>query len=385
MIPSTGESDVPRYRSHLLLMHSCASDVVFHIAQPRGRSGRRTAPKKIYAIKKILASRSEYFADMFNGGFAEAERAEDSEEEMEDAGLLLRSRSPLDNAPAHPQGAPEFGRGASSAQYCERAGEVEADDYERGPEALLEDSDEELDDDADCWSLATPPPASSMMGGAPAAPASGDGGHKSGDMSEEDEDDEVDDDRPVEDDVIQFGAGKSTSGGGDAGISSNMHSPLGGADGEVVSSDQGRSANWPAGGTAEGTASTSGGRTPAKQQRLASTALQVTGDRSMSGNVTPSRPAVASSSAHAEGVTRALLQSGSAKRDRPDVATTRNRSASDRRKRRKVVSGARPLPLRSPPSFLASSVLSPTLPLLPPLAPLPFAPLRLSPRAVTYI
>jgi hypothetical protein len=204
-------------------------------------------------------------------------------------------------------------------------------------------------------------------------------------MSEEDEDDEVDDDRPVEDDVIQFGAGKSTSGGGDAGISSNMHSPLGGADGEVVSSDQGRSANWPAGGTAEGTASTSGGRTPAKQQRLASTALQVTGDRSMSGNVTPSRPAVASSSAHAEGVTRALLQSGSAKRDRPDVATTRNRSASDRRKRRKVVSGARPLPLRSPPSFLASSVLSPTLPLLPPLAPLPFAPLRLSPRAVTYI
>ncbi|CAO1624870.1 unnamed protein product [Sympodiomycopsis kandeliae] len=50
------------------------SDVVFHLVTPH-KSGTKT--KYIYAIKKVLAARSEYFKDMFEGGFIEGEQNDD--------------------------------------------------------------------------------------------------------------------------------------------------------------------------------------------------------------------------------------------------------------------------------------------------------------------
>lgn len=57
------------------------SDVVFVL-----RSKRSSRPRKLYAIKKILALRSEYFASMFDGGWSEsAGDEEDADWDPEDA------------------------------------------------------------------------------------------------------------------------------------------------------------------------------------------------------------------------------------------------------------------------------------------------------------
>lgn len=58
------------------------SDVVFHLHPSRRRAkGGFPEIRKIYAIRKILAARSEYFRLMFEGGFQEAEVEDVSDED----------------------------------------------------------------------------------------------------------------------------------------------------------------------------------------------------------------------------------------------------------------------------------------------------------------
>ncbi|PWZ03690.1 hypothetical protein BCV70DRAFT_170614, partial [Testicularia cyperi] len=70
------------------------SDIVFTIGRKRcdRRTGRTvTRERKIYAIKKILATRCEYFRDMFDGGFLEADAVESSDDE-DIASRVVRSK-----------------------------------------------------------------------------------------------------------------------------------------------------------------------------------------------------------------------------------------------------------------------------------------------------
>ncbi|GAA6064057.1 hypothetical protein JCM10212_006793 [Sporobolomyces blumeae] len=48
------------------------SDIVFRIRPEDGEGKRKGKEKRLYAAKKILAGRSEYFRDMFNSGFTES-------------------------------------------------------------------------------------------------------------------------------------------------------------------------------------------------------------------------------------------------------------------------------------------------------------------------
>ncbi|PWN46791.1 hypothetical protein IE53DRAFT_391045 [Violaceomyces palustris] len=118
------------------------SDIVFYLdSQRRSADSRRRSPvRKIYAIKKILAARSEYFKDMFEGGFLEGGHADSTDDENES--FVPISASPVQNvsrSAASRSGADPTAAGQDS---------TDADDdfyYDYQNEALLEDSDEELE------------------------------------------------------------------------------------------------------------------------------------------------------------------------------------------------------------------------------------------------
>ena len=74
------------------------SDVVFYLPPRRRRLRERGETRKVYAIRKILAARSEYFRDMFESGFCEAEAESSSEDEGES------ERRAMQNDDAHPHG-----------------------------------------------------------------------------------------------------------------------------------------------------------------------------------------------------------------------------------------------------------------------------------------
>lgn len=149
------------------------SDIVFHLISQRrssnGRSGPTESIKKIYAIKKILAARSEYFSDMFEGGFAEGEQystgGDDSDDSASSPPALDHSR-PSANRAAHADGQEE----------------VEEDyDYDYQNDTLLHDSDEELEE-------SLPPASSNRMSPRISSSAQASYDHAS------DNDEELDDD-----------------------------------------------------------------------------------------------------------------------------------------------------------------------------------------------
>lgn len=53
------------------------SDVVFVIHPSKHSMAHQPKTRRLYAIKKILSMRSEYFSDMFQGGWSESEQPED--------------------------------------------------------------------------------------------------------------------------------------------------------------------------------------------------------------------------------------------------------------------------------------------------------------------
>jgi hypothetical protein len=133
------------------------SDVVFLLHPSRRRASRgRPEVRKVYAIRKILAARSEYFKLMFEGGFQEAEAEDTSDEEGSEA--VTGRSAQLQNAPAHPSRSHHaaaragqlsvYGEVASPYEDAEVDGTIspddEIDDLE-GP--FFEDSDEDFDDD----------------------------------------------------------------------------------------------------------------------------------------------------------------------------------------------------------------------------------------------
>jgi BTB/POZ domain len=60
------------------------SDVVFHIRSPKHKQGQRV--RKLYASRKVLAARADYFRDMFSGDFAEGASLVLSDEGSDDGG-----------------------------------------------------------------------------------------------------------------------------------------------------------------------------------------------------------------------------------------------------------------------------------------------------------
>ena len=110
------------------------SDVVFLIRRKRRhpKTGAIvTRERRIYAIKKILASRCEYFRDMFESGFLEADATMSSEDEADDDHTVL---------PASSRGVGQDQLGLMSSAFSSSGDD---DDDELG----LEDSDEEMDVD----------------------------------------------------------------------------------------------------------------------------------------------------------------------------------------------------------------------------------------------
>ena len=139
------------------------SDVVFYLysSRRRGQSKTRKADvKKVYAIRKILAARSEYFRDMFESGFQEAEAEESSSSEEEEQ-TLDRSRTPrVQQAPAHPHGSHHAAARAEQAKQAvdseeeedhrislEEFEEGEGDDEDDEPDIIMDDSDEDVEDE----------------------------------------------------------------------------------------------------------------------------------------------------------------------------------------------------------------------------------------------
>ena len=135
------------------------SDVVFYLHSSRRRGNgksRKAEVKKVYAIRKILAARSEYFRDMFESGFQEAE-AEESSSEEESAAPQSRVKSfKVMQVPAHPQRshhaaarAEQANRAMDSEEEEERGeeeeDEMEEEDYD-DPDAIMEDSDEDFEE-----------------------------------------------------------------------------------------------------------------------------------------------------------------------------------------------------------------------------------------------
>lgn len=110
------------------------SDVVFVIRRKRRhpKTGAIvTRERRIYAIKKILASRCEYFQDMFESGFAEADATTSSDDEMDDD-------HPIASASSRGVGQDQLGLLGTAFSSS-----AEEDDEDLG----LEDSDEEMDVD----------------------------------------------------------------------------------------------------------------------------------------------------------------------------------------------------------------------------------------------
>lgn len=130
------------------------SDVVFYLHASRRQRRKGTGQlRKIYAIRKILASRSEYFRLMFESGFQEGELEETSEEEVD---ALTRDRRRADTlSSAHPSQAHHAAARAPLADRSSVSPDDPLDDDptqdELGeddlPEAILEDSDEEFDEE----------------------------------------------------------------------------------------------------------------------------------------------------------------------------------------------------------------------------------------------
>ncbi|PWN44228.1 hypothetical protein IE81DRAFT_321630 [Ceraceosorus guamensis] len=157
------------------------SDVVFHLLQPPSRNGHNVPPKKIYAIKKVLALRSEYFRDMFESGFIEGETAEVSDESDEEMDLTVEishapkvavttappqrdASSALQQASGSRSGARSSAREYDAATAISLQGDNsnEGDEsFKRGPDVLLEDSDEDMDDEEDPWGSRADSPTSS--------------------------------------------------------------------------------------------------------------------------------------------------------------------------------------------------------------------------------
>lgn len=125
------------------------SDVVFYLPPRRRRNGprERGETKKVYAIRKILAARSEYFRDMFESGFSEAEAESSSEDEVEGERRMTGHRA-VQNDDAHPHGSHDSAARADQQRRAEDGDSASENyDYDLFPhEALLEDSDEEIEE-----------------------------------------------------------------------------------------------------------------------------------------------------------------------------------------------------------------------------------------------
>ncbi|PWN34713.1 uncharacterized protein FA14DRAFT_160202 [Meira miltonrushii] len=128
------------------------SDVVFHLHPSRRRAkSSRSGIRKVYAIRKILAARSDYFRLMFEGGFQEAE-AEESSDEEEAAGPLRNSAAHTDSAAkAGSRGGYEVG---DDEDYGNEEDEEEEEEYDEDEEEedddqspICEDSDEDFEED----------------------------------------------------------------------------------------------------------------------------------------------------------------------------------------------------------------------------------------------
>ncbi|KAJ1033906.1 hypothetical protein NDA16_000114 [Ustilago loliicola] len=110
------------------------SDVVFVIRRKRRHPTTGaivTRERRIYAIKKILASRCEYFRDMFESGFLEADATTSSDDEADDEHAIVSASS---------RGVGQDQLGLMGSAFSS-SGEDEDDDLG------LEDSDEEMDVD----------------------------------------------------------------------------------------------------------------------------------------------------------------------------------------------------------------------------------------------
>lgn len=121
------------------------SDVVFHIRPPLTRRRGRPAPpvRRIYAIKKILAARSEYFRDMFEGGFIEGELSDSEDTEDADSTSSAHLTPSGDHSPAGSVRAAE----APPAQNSRRTSIYSEPEHEEplDHEPLFDDSDAEID------------------------------------------------------------------------------------------------------------------------------------------------------------------------------------------------------------------------------------------------
>lgn len=131
------------------------SDVVFVLDNGSARlststaaraSTRNRCPRQIFAIKKILAARSDYFRDMFEGGFVEGEL--DNDENIDDSGA--------DTQPSHDGHHPTDlsniginrpGSAFAAASAVSTDDETGSDSQELEHAPLLYDSDAEIDED----------------------------------------------------------------------------------------------------------------------------------------------------------------------------------------------------------------------------------------------
>lgn len=128
------------------------SDVVFHLVPPPhlARSGMASkGNKRIFAIKKILSARSEYFSDMFSGGFKENELSDGEDDSSADG-------DPAQAGPSHDNAGDSsrslfVGDGSFNA-HGSRMSEEEDGISSTGDyafhEPLLDDSDVEIDEEA---------------------------------------------------------------------------------------------------------------------------------------------------------------------------------------------------------------------------------------------
>ncbi|MCO5549700.1 hypothetical protein L7F22_003173 [Adiantum nelumboides] len=129
------------------------SDVVFHLHPSRRRvKSSRSGIRKVYAIRKILAARSEYFRLMFEGGFQEAEAEESSDEE--DSYQVTKAVSgTVKNSAAHTDSSTKAGsRGGYDEEDFGNEEDEEEEEYDEDEEVddqvpMFEDSDEDFEED----------------------------------------------------------------------------------------------------------------------------------------------------------------------------------------------------------------------------------------------